>query len=87
MPTSVLKYLYEVSKNVITLNVVYLHVPGCEVKPRPDLYEVSKNVTTLNFVYLHVPGCEVQPRPDLETTHQAGCFGIWHFLSHQGKHY
>ena len=41
--------------------------------------------TTLNVVYLHVPGCEVKPRPDLETTHQAGCFGIWNFFISPGE--
>ena len=30
-----------------------------------------------NVRYAHILHCMIKLRPDLESTHQAGCFGIW----------
>ena len=31
----------------------------------------------LNIIYVIILHCMIKLRPDLESTHQAGCFGIW----------
>ena len=31
----------------------------------------------LNIIYVHMLHCMIKLRPDLESTHQAGHFGIW----------